>query len=137
MTVIISCRTDTENPILQFSFIGYTSQEIEVGGQSSVDIALAEDVASLEEVIVTAQGIEQEKKALGYAVSNVEGEKLEQQPQADVGRILQGKISGANITPSNGCQRQWYQYCYPRVLIHQWFQSATFCGRRSTLQLGD
>ena len=95
-------QTDTENPILQFSFIGYTSQEIEVGGQSSVDIALAEDVASLEEVIVTAQGIEQEKKALGYAVSNVEGEKLEQQPQADVGRILQGKISGANITPSNG-----------------------------------
>ena len=95
-------QTDTENPVLQFSFIGFASQEVEAGNQSVVDVAMSDDVKALEEVVVTAQGIEQEKKALGYAVANVEGERLEQQPQADVGRILQGKISGANITPSNG-----------------------------------
>ena len=95
-------QTEAENPVLQFSFIGYGSQEVEVGNQSTINVTLSDDVQSLQEVVVTAQGIEREKKALGYAVATVEGEKLEKQPQADVGRILQGKVSGASITASNG-----------------------------------
>lgn len=88
--------------ILTFSFIGLATQEVQVGSQSTIDVEMTADNEQLEEVVVTAQGIERQKKALGYAVSTVEGKRLEKQPQADVGRILQGKIAGANITSSNG-----------------------------------
>jgi len=91
-----------QNSILTFSFIGLASQDVEINGRSTVDVVMSSDAKQLTEVVVTAQGIEREKKALGYAVATVDGEKLEQQPQADVGRILQGKVSGANITASNG-----------------------------------
>ena len=92
----------TDATTLLFSFIGLVEQEVDLNGRSTVDVSMVEDAQQLTEVVVTAQGIEREKKALGYAVASVDGEKLEQQPQADVGRILQGKVSGANITASNG-----------------------------------
>ena len=87
---------------LSFSFIGMEAQDVPINGRATVDVAMESDAQQLTEVVVTAQGIEREKKALGYAVATVAGEKLEKQPQADVGRILQGKVSGANITASNG-----------------------------------
>ncbi len=55
---------------------------------------------ALDEVIVTAQGIKREKKALGYAVSEVRNEELEF--GGDVSRVLSGKASGVSITSSSG-----------------------------------
>ena len=56
----------------------------------------------LEEVVVTALGIERESKSLGYAVSKVDNEDIEQKSQGDLGRLLRGKAAGLNITASNG-----------------------------------
>ena len=55
---------------LQFSFIGYAAQDIEINGRSTVDVSMSEDVSQLTEVVVTAQGIEREKRSLGYGISS-------------------------------------------------------------------
>jgi TonB-linked SusC/RagA family outer membrane protein len=87
---------------LIFSFIGLQTQEVAIGGRSAVDVALSLDVQQLTEVVVTAQGVQQEKRALGYAVSSVSSSLIEQRPEADIGRILNGKVPGMNITPTGG-----------------------------------
>src|SRR5690349_20248516 len=55
------------NALLVFSFIGYSEQEVAVGGRSTIDINMALDVKALDEVVVTALGIERSSKSLGYA----------------------------------------------------------------------
>jgi TonB-linked SusC/RagA family outer membrane protein len=87
---------------LQFSFIGYHTQEVQYGKRSVVDAQLETDVTQLSEVVVTGQGIEVKKAAVGYAVTSVDGQILQQRPDADVGRLLTGKMPGVNITANNG-----------------------------------
>lgn len=87
--------------VLVFSYVGYTTQEVTVGGQSTINVTLASD-NQLDEVIVTAQGIKREKKALGYAVSEVAAEEIEGRTEGDVARVLSGKASGVNITSASG-----------------------------------
>ena len=89
------------NDVLVFSYVGYTNQEVTVGNQTTINVTLASD-NQLEEVIVTAQGIKREKKALGYAVSEVSSEEIENRTEGDVGRILSGKASGVAITSQSG-----------------------------------
>ena len=88
--------------ILIFSFIGFATQEVAVGDRTIVDIQLANDNRQLTEVVVTAQGIQTEKKALGFAVTTVSGNVLTQRPEADVARLLSGKVPGVSITQTNG-----------------------------------
>lgn len=87
--------------VLTFSYVGFSPQDVTVGTSSTIDVQLAAGEA-LEEVVVTAQGIKREKKALGYAVSEVASDELEQRPESDVARVLSGKASGVEITAQNG-----------------------------------
>lgn len=87
---------------LVFSFIGLMTQEIEVGQRTVVEVQMASDVKQLSEVVVTAQGIQSEKRALGYSVSSVGGAALTQRPESDVARVLNGKIPGVQINQTNG-----------------------------------
>ncbi len=87
---------------LVFSFVGMMSQEVTVGNRSKIDVQLKGDEKLLSEVVVTAQGIVREKRALGYAVTSVDQKAIADRPQADVGRVLQGKIAGVNITSTSG-----------------------------------
>jgi len=87
---------------LIFSFIGYKTVEAAVGERSIVDLQLTSDVSQLSEVVVTAQGIPQEKRALGYAVNTVTGSAIENRPEQDIGRLLDGRVTGASITSANG-----------------------------------
>lgn len=91
-----------ETGTLVFSFIGLQSQEIVMDGKSVFDVSLSADVTQLGEVVVTAVGIPREKKTLGYAVTNLSGEQLEQKTEGDLGRLLRGKAAGVNITQTNG-----------------------------------
>ncbi|NNF74192.1 MAG: SusC/RagA family TonB-linked outer membrane protein [Flavobacteriaceae bacterium] len=88
--------------VLVYSFVGYTTTERTVGAANTINVALEEDVAVLEEVVVTAQGIRREKKALGYAVSEVASDDIEQRTEGDVARVLSGKASGVAITSQSG-----------------------------------
>ncbi len=91
-----------EGGILQFSFIGLKSQEIAIGARSVIDVTMTEDVETLSEVVVTAVGIAREKKALGYSIEKIGGDKVIQNSEPDALRGLQGKIAGVNITGSSG-----------------------------------
>ena len=91
-----------EGGTLVFSFIGLASQEAVIGSRSVVDVSMSEDVETLSEVVVTALGISKEKASLGYGVSSVASDDLEARPEADVGRVLRGKVPGVDITQTSG-----------------------------------
>lgn len=93
---------NAEDPssVLVISFIGFTSQEIQVGNRSTIDVALVEDVTQLGEVVVTAIGIEREKKALGYSVSEVDGEDLNTVKDRNFASSLVGRVPGLVATQS-------------------------------------
>ncbi len=87
---------------LVFSSVGYTSEEIDIGNQSTINVAMAPDVRSLQEVVVTSFGIEQEKQALGYAVQELQSEEITQTKQPNLVNALQGRVAGVQITNSGG-----------------------------------
>ncbi len=87
---------------LVLSFIGFTTQEINIGQRAVIDVQMAMDVQQLTEVVVTAQGIERDRKALGYASTTVSGTDLANKPEPDLGRALQGRSPGVQILNSSG-----------------------------------
>ena len=92
----------TSGDVLVFNYLGYKTVEKTVGSANVIDVTLEEGGEVLDEIIVTAQGIKREKKALGYAVSKVDSEQLEQRSEGDIGRLLSGKASGVNIQTQSG-----------------------------------
>lgn len=93
-----SVNAPNENATLTFSFIGFTSQDIAIGGRSTVDITLSEDVTALSEIIVTALGIEREAKTLTYSAQQLSGKQLNEVRDANFVNTLQGKVAGMVIT---------------------------------------
>ncbi|GHT18451.1 SusC/RagA family TonB-linked outer membrane protein [Bacteroidia bacterium] len=89
------------NATLQVSYLGYSTQDVSVNGRTSINITLAEDSKSLEEVVVVGYGT-QKKENLTGAVVSVDTKVLESRPIADVGRSLQGAVSGLNIVIPDG-----------------------------------
>ncbi|GAB3789455.1 SusC/RagA family TonB-linked outer membrane protein [Spirosoma horti] len=90
------------NARLVFSFIGYTGQEVAVGNKTTINVSLVAGSQSLDEIVVTAQGIERDKRSLGYATQEVGGNILAQRSEPNLLNALQGKIAGVNITGSSG-----------------------------------
>ncbi|QMW01106.1 SusC/RagA family TonB-linked outer membrane protein [Spirosoma foliorum] len=90
------------NARLVFSFIGYTGQEIAVGNKTTVNVVLVAGSQSLDEIVVTAQGIERDKRSLGYATQEVGGNILAQRSEPNLLNALQGKLAGVSITGSSG-----------------------------------
>lgn len=88
--------------VLVFSYLGQRTVERSVGAENTINVQMQEDASQLEEVVVTAQGIVREKRSLGYAVTTVEADKVESRPEADIARVLNGKVAGVNITNNNG-----------------------------------
>ena len=87
---------------LVFSFIGLQTSEVAIGDRSVIDISLGLDVKQLTEVVVTAQGIERDRKALGYAATTISSTDLANKPETDLGRALQGRTPGLQILNSSG-----------------------------------
>lgn len=87
---------------IRFTFVGFAPKEVAVGSQAVINVQLTSDNQQLSEVVVTAQGIVREKRALGYSVTSLDKKVIEDKPQSDIGRVLQGKIPGVNITSTSG-----------------------------------
>ena len=92
----------SQGQTLLITYIGQKAVRQTVGAGSTINVQMEEDAQALEEVVVTAQGIKREKKSLGYAVSSVGEEDLEQRAEGDVGRVLNGKASGVLINAASG-----------------------------------
>lgn len=98
-----SIDVTSEGGTLQFSYVGFTTQEVAIAGKSTINVSLVEDVSELDEVVVTALGIKRERKSLGYAVQEVKGESLTEARETNVANALSGKVSGVQIIKgSNG-----------------------------------
>ncbi|HEY9488609.1 MAG TPA: SusC/RagA family TonB-linked outer membrane protein [Chryseosolibacter sp.] len=87
---------------LVFSFIGYATQEVEIGTRASIDITMTEDTRQLDEVVVTALGVERETKALGYSVTTVSGDAFQDARTNNLASQLAGRIAGVNATTVAG-----------------------------------
>lgn len=85
---------------LEFTYIGYQPMTVSVDGRSKIDIVMESDVQALEEVVVTALGIERKATSLTYATQKVGGEELTRAKDANFINSLQGKTSGLVITPN-------------------------------------
>ncbi|MEX0273855.1 MAG: SusC/RagA family TonB-linked outer membrane protein [Flavobacteriaceae bacterium] len=87
---------------LLYTYIGQKEVRMAIGASNTINVQMQEDAQALEEVVVTAQGIKREKKALGYAVTSVGSEQLEDRAEGDVARVLTGKAAGVQITSAGG-----------------------------------
>ncbi|MEX2232962.1 MAG: carboxypeptidase-like regulatory domain-containing protein [Cyclobacteriaceae bacterium] len=86
--------------VLVVSFIGFASQEITVGNQTNISIQMNEDIEELGEVVVTAFGLEREKKSLTYTVQDVSAKELSQARELNLVNSLSGKVAGLSISRS-------------------------------------
>ncbi|SKB93507.1 SusC/RagA family TonB-linked outer membrane protein [Dyadobacter psychrophilus] len=88
--------------ILVVSYVGFLIKELPIGNQTQFDIKLDADTRQLAEVVVTAFGIEREKKALGYTVQEVKGSALTESRSTNVANALSGKIAGVRVQANGG-----------------------------------
>ncbi|WPR73478.1 SusC/RagA family TonB-linked outer membrane protein [Algoriphagus sp. NG3] len=91
-------NVENENSVLVFSFVGYVDQEVVVGNRTVISVSMQVDESNLEEVVVTALGIEKSAKSLGYSTSTVKSEELTVNRTPNVMNALQGKVAGVNIS---------------------------------------
>lgn len=91
-----------ENATLVVSYIGYVTQEISIKGKKYLSISLKESAEMLDNVVVTALGIKRAEKALGYAVTTVQGEDLTSALSNNWTDALSGKVAGLNLIKSGG-----------------------------------
>lgn len=88
--------------VLVFSYIGFEVQEQTVGSAAVLNVELKTSYKSLNEVVVTALGIQRDKRTLTYSVQTVKGDDLRDANQPNIINALQGQIAGAQITSSGG-----------------------------------
>lgn len=86
---------------LTFSYVGMNSETIPIHS-SIMNINMEEDLSVLDEVVVTAMGLQRDKKALGYGVGSIKAEEYTNRSEKDIARILSGKASGVQITSNSG-----------------------------------
>ncbi len=89
-----------EGAVLRFSYVGFATKEIKVTGKSKLNVVLQESAEALGEVVVTALGISREKKALGYAVSELKSDEVAAVKSNDIANSLSGKVAGVVINQS-------------------------------------
>jgi TonB-linked SusC/RagA family outer membrane protein len=84
------------NATLVFSFIGFATQEITVGSQSSINVVMKSDVTSLQEVVVIGYGVANKRDLTGSIVK-VDGKTLEDKPNINALASMQGKVAGLSV----------------------------------------
>lgn len=92
----------TNKDVLVISFIGYASKEIPVGAQKEFKVELAQDVAALDEVVITALGISKAEKKIGYSTQAVDITKIQEVAAPNVGSLLTGQIAGLQVSNPPG-----------------------------------
>lgn len=98
-----SLTVSSGSATLVFSFVGMTTIEEPVNNRPTINVLMKADAIGLEEVVVTALGITRERKSLGYAIQNIEGDVILEAREANVANALSGKVSGLQvIRSSNG-----------------------------------
>jgi TonB-linked SusC/RagA family outer membrane protein len=91
-----------DQKVLVFSFIGYALQEITIGTQTVLHIVMKEEEQAIDEVVVTAFGIERNKRNLTYTTQKVDVEALTTVKNISLGNALAGKLAGVSVVTAEG-----------------------------------
>src|SRR5690606_21119571 len=91
-----------DKDVLVFSFIGYTSLEIPVGGRTVIDVAMREDVTSLSEVVINAGYWEVKDQERTGNISKVSAREIQNQPVHNPLQALQGRMAGVQVIQNTG-----------------------------------
>ena len=118
-----------DKAVLQISFVGYQTQEINTVGKTSFVVTLKEDSEMLEEVVVVGYGAQKKESVVG-AISQVSSKELLQSPAANVSQAIAGKISGVITSQTSGAPGSDDTQIYIRG-------RATFAGDAQPLVLVD
>ena len=90
----------SENGTLEFSSIGYSNKEVAATSGGTITVTLSSNVGQLNEVVVTALGIQRQKKSLGYAIQEVKGQTLVESRETNLVNDLTGKVAGLQVVRS-------------------------------------
>lgn len=83
---------------LSVSSVGFASQEIAISGRTEISLALTASASELSEVIVTALGVERNKKSLQFSTTTVAGENFTQAREISTANALAGRVAGVNVS---------------------------------------
>lgn len=86
----------TANPVLVFSFVGYTSQEIPVGTRTVINVTLMPSVVGLDEIVVVGYGTQRKESVTG-SVASMRGDEMRDVPSSNITQALQGRIAGVEM----------------------------------------
>ncbi|WP_282055800.1 SusC/RagA family TonB-linked outer membrane protein [Maribacter luteus] len=92
---------ESNDPVLVISYVGYATQEITVGNQTSIDVVLLEDTSQLEEVVVLGYTTKKKGEVTG-SVSTVSADDISKTGSKDLVKSLAGKVSGLIISDRGG-----------------------------------
>ena len=90
-----------DSAVLQVSFVGYKTLEVNVTGRTMLEIRLQEDAVMLDHVIVTALGIEKDEATLAYSAQKIKGEELNRIKEINMITALAGKAAGVQINKNS------------------------------------
>ncbi|HEX8529524.1 MAG TPA: SusC/RagA family TonB-linked outer membrane protein, partial [Cytophagales bacterium] len=90
-----------DNAVLVFSFIGYATEEVPVGGRAVIDVRLVADTKALSEVVVVGYGTQVRRDVTG-AIATVKGEDIARVPVPSFGAALQGRAAGVQVSQAGG-----------------------------------
>ena len=96
-----SLKLTSENPTLVFSYIGYKTQEVPVGGKTTLNVTMSEDAEQLDEVVVVGYGV-QKKSSMTASVSSVSSKEIVKTMSSNVASTLQGRMPGVDIVQQAG-----------------------------------
>lgn len=97
-----SLSVPSEDDMLVFSYVGKLTQEIAVAGRSTIDVNMINDVLQLDEVVVTAVGLETNRRSLGYSIQNVDADEIVNARETNLVNALNSKVAGVTVVSSSG-----------------------------------
>ncbi len=90
-----------QNAVLVVSYLGYTTTELPLNGQTTVTLQLTEDATQLEDVVVVGYGTQKKSDVTG-SIASIKSEDFNQGVVANPGQLVQGKLAGVNVTSVSG-----------------------------------
>ena len=118
----LELRDVPENGTLVISFVGYITQEISVGNQTTIEVTLVESSQALEEVVVVGYGVQRKSQVTG-AISSVKSEDILNRAFTDATQALQGKTAGVQLILSSGAPgnlERCFSSCYLWCSCRKW-----------------
>ena len=94
-------QANSPGDTLQFSYLGFLDLVVPIDQRTQIDVRLTPYISELDEVVITALGIARDKKALGFATQEIDGQSLTQARETNFLNSLSGRFAGVNVTSAS------------------------------------